>query len=464
MVISHVLVALLTIFLTYIAMPVQQALSNRYEQTGYQQVAMSAGVYWMFPDAFEEPLSHYPQTAGYDMIVSGAGEVLLTIGDAPCQPTEMLNICAASMDGTESISTFYRGPVEWTQIILNTTTGHRIISQRAPYDSSIWEVAQAAVNPNWMWRIISQNTPVAVLLSLPLALGIVWLLLRPKIKRIEHIVDTSKRFAAGDLTARANDKGRDDVGEWALRFDDMADALAQTIISLRELAQQNMQLVQQIEQSTIQQERLRLSRDLHDSVAQRLFSLTVSTRSLPDMLHQEPERGLAHARTVAELAQQTLLDLRGLLVDLRPTDVIQLGLGEALRKLCQQTQIAHDLRIDCSVMLFGGHIPAPVQDALYRVAQEALSNAAKHANASQIEVSLVQGQQQINMSVTDNGNGMPPNKHDQGFGLHTMRERTLSLGGHFEIERTPEHGTTVRLQLPLTTKEAPHEPDSDSTR
>src|SRR5690606_23072342 len=103
--------------------------------------------------------------------------------------------------------------------------------------------------------------------------------------------------------------------------------------ALRELAQRNAQLAQDVEQVAVQNERMRLSRDLHDAIAQRLFSLTASTTSLPALIERDAARGAAQARTIAELAENTLLDLRALLVELRPTNLLRYDLGEALQKL-----------------------------------------------------------------------------------------------------------------------------------
>jgi signal transduction histidine kinase len=182
---------------------------------------------------------------------------------------------------------------------------------------------------------------------------------------------------------------------------------------------------------------------LHDAIAQRLFSLSMSTTTLPEIIAHDQARGIQQANAIAELAEQTLLDLRALLVDLRPSSVAEHGLYDAIKSLCSQQQV------ECSVILSGSRIPTVIEDAIYRIAQEALNNAVKHAHAGVIELSLVEGQRQIILSVTDDGKGFDPAVAGSNgkFGLISMRERAASVGGKLIIEG--ERGTTVQATLPL---------------
>jgi len=288
-------------------------------------------------------------------------------------------------------------------------------------------------------------------LSVPVALVLALLLARPQTRRLSKIAQISRSFAGGALDERVQDKSQDDVGKLARQFDDMADALEQNIYALRDLAQRNADLAQQAEQAAIQSERVRLSRDLHDAIAQRLFSLSVSTSTLPEMIQTNQEKGIQQARIIASLAEQTLLDLRALLVELRPTNLIQRGLSDALHTLCHEWQITHHIPVECSLMLSGRHIPSAVEDTIYRVTQEALNNVAKHAQAESVHVSLVEGQKQITFSVSDSGRGflVPVTAGNGKFGLNTMQERARAVGGHLTIESDAGRGTTVQMILPL---------------
>jgi NarL family two-component system sensor histidine kinase LiaS len=167
-----------------------------------------------------------------------------------------------------------------------------------------------------------------------------------------------------------------------------------------------------VEETAIQAERLRLARDLHDDIAQQLFSLSAQAAALSEQFARDPTQAAQQANAVAALADQTLLDLRAILVDLRPTQVIQRGLAEALQDLCQRWQAAHGIPVECAIALAGRYLPNGVVDGIYRVAQENLSNVAKHAQAHAVVVSLVEGQRQITLSMTDDGHGFDPARPD----------------------------------------------------
>jgi signal transduction histidine kinase len=230
----------------------------------------------------------------------------------------------------------------------------------------------------------------------------------------------------------------------------MAAALTQNITALHDLAQRNADLARQAESSAIAAERARLSRELHDAIAQRLFSLSVSTTALPALIAQNAERGAAQAQTIAEMAEQTLLDLRALLVEMRPPQVAQRGLAESLRTFFRQWQALNGVPVEADLLLSGKHLPNVVEDAVYHIAQEALSNVARHAHARTVEVSLVEGQHQLILSVTDDGRGFEADvAHCGGFGLVSMRERAHALGGLLSVDSHAGRGTTVQVTLPI---------------
>jgi two-component system, NarL family, sensor histidine kinase LiaS len=298
---------------------------------------------------------------------------------------------------------------------------------------------------------------LAALLSFPSALLLVWLFVRPLIERVSKVAKVSASFANGDLQARVQDKHGDEIAQMAQQFDSMGDALQQNVHVLRDMAHTNAALAQQAEASAVQAERLRLGRDLHDAIAQRLFSLTISTATLPDVIAHDQARGVQQAQLIAAIAEQTLLDLRTVLIDLRPTQLIEHGVQGALEALCQQWRQAHHIPIDLSVVLSGQRLSAGVETALYAITQEALNNIAKHAQATQVSVSIIQGQKQIILSVSDNGRGIASKMANGGahFGLTTMRERAAALGGRFELSSDAGNGTTVQVTLPLSSSNMP---------
>jgi two-component system, NarL family, sensor histidine kinase LiaS len=401
-------------------------------------------------------------TPGWGIIVDSDGLIVFTEGDAACQVGEHLPDCAPHIVGLPEGERFIQAnPTTNTprlvEVVRYTSSGHTIITHRQPLSLAFLLSWQIPGMPTFIANIISYTLGASILSGLcstPFALLLVWLMVRPVVRRITQVAHVSQQFAAGDFDARVRDTYSDEVGRLAQQFDSMADTLQQNVYVLRDLAQRNAALTTQAEQLAIQAERARLSRDLHDAIAQRLFSLTVSTTTLPALIAENQQRGVEQARIVASIAEQTLLDLRTLLVELRPASVAERGFAEWVRTYCIQWEATHHLAVDVSLMLSGNFLSSNIESVLYFITQEALSNAARHAHATAVSVSIVEGRQQIVLSITDNGVGFTANvaaaTNGQGkYGLLGMRERAVAVGGKLAIESDTSKGCTVRVTLPL---------------
>jgi two-component system, NarL family, sensor histidine kinase LiaS len=458
--VSHVLVTALTsiliLIVIFILIVLDLGTANPDDYAGY---ASDAAVEWLTGGEDARPNNSEFDLPGYSLVVSPDQRILFTQGDAMgCKTGMMLTECAPDLvDLPAGARSLEINDEAWVEAVVDLSSGDRAITYRRPYESlqlALWYTtgsSGADIYAPDLVQVVLLTALTAALVSFPAALFLVWLFVRPLVRRISRIAGVSRQFADGNLGVRVKDAHSDEIGLMSQQFDSMADALQQNVHVLRDMAQHNTTLAQQAEQSAIQAERLRLSRDLHDSIAQRLFSLTVSTSTLPDMIAQSQERGTQQARQIAQLAEQALLDLRTLLIDLRPATIIENGLNGALQQLCDQWQQAHHAPVELSLILSGRHLSASIESTLYIITQEALNNVAKHARATQVAVSIIEGQRQLTLSVTDNGQGMPVNRDDgQGhFGLITMRERTAALGGSFSLESDAGSGTTIRVTLPL---------------
>jgi NarL family two-component system sensor histidine kinase LiaS len=299
---------------------------------------------------------------------------------------------------------------------------------------------------------IVQIALLLAVVSIPISAVLVGVFARPFLRRIKQVAEASQRFADGDLAARVLDEHHDEVSTLARQFDAMADVLQQSIYTLRDLLRSNTELTEQAEQAAIQSERLRLARDLHDELAQQLFSLSTSSAAVPDLIAQDATEAVSQARHVAALAEQTLVSLRSLLVDLRPGGLLDIGLAQGLKEVCAEWERAYRISVDLSVVISRERFSAPLQTAVFQIVRESLTNIAKHAQATQVNVTLVEGRQRLVVSISDNGKGLQPgdvNKHGH-FGLVNMRERAEALGGELYRESESGHGTTIRVVLPLT--------------
>jgi signal transduction histidine kinase len=357
--ISHVGVALLTtVTIIVIAIVlVNQATSLR----EYQIRAMIDYTAWQFDDPrIIDTFSFNPP--GFGLVVDKEGEILFAVGEAPCTLGDTLGSCAPALDSASSGASFFdQNGEQWAQVILDSRSGQRILSQRGPYVTTL---NLGETNIAGYVQILLTLSLLAAVIALPIAVIFTFIFARPQVRRIAQIARVSRQFAGGDFHARVHDTHTDEVGQLGQQFDDMADALQQNFATLRELAQRNAELAQQVEQSAIQSERIRLSRDLHDSIAQHLFSLSVSTRALPGIITTDKQRAAVEAEKLADLAEQTLQDLRSILVDLRPAAVIAEGIAPALRQLCEDWQAQNQIPLNCTILLSGEHIPSAIEDVL----------------------------------------------------------------------------------------------------
>jgi len=200
------------------------------------------------------------------------------------------------------------------------------------------------------------------------------------------------------------------------------------------------------------EERSRLAREIHDTLVQEFAGILLHLEAVEGSDDAEwcsSSECLARAR---ELAKSGLEDARRMLLNLRPKSLEGATLPDAPR------QLADDFSCDCTIACTfcqAGHVrflPVVIQDELYRVAQEALSNVRKHSRASSASLSLGYGLAVIVLTIKDNGQGFAIIKHQaagHGYGLTTMRERAQRLGGKIEIETGPGAGTEVRITVPL---------------
>jgi two-component system, NarL family, sensor histidine kinase UhpB len=195
-----------------------------------------------------------------------------------------------------------------------------------------------------------------------------------------------------------------------------------------------------------EQERTRVARDLHDEVNQSLTGLLLRLEAVREAAPPELEAELARTKALANQAMRELLSLAR---QLRPTALDDLGLVAALAGQVDQVAdggVAASLEEEGDFSDLGGD----VQLVIYRVAQEALSNAARHSDAGRVDVAMRRSERGVELTVSDDGRGFAFEKAEGGLGIAGMRERALLVGGELTIESRPGEGTTVRLRIEPT--------------
>ncbi|MFN8621535.1 MAG: GAF domain-containing protein [Chloroflexota bacterium] len=196
-------------------------------------------------------------------------------------------------------------------------------------------------------------------------------------------------------------------------------------------------------------ERARLARELHDSVTQALFSMTLTTRSIELLVDRDPDGAKRMLGELRVLERDALAEMRALIFELRPGHLEELGLEQALRMhaTAVQGRTGLPIAVECTLV---PRAPLRVEDALYRIAQEAIHNVVKHAGASQVTVRLDAVDGDLTLRVTDDGAGFDPTDIPAGhLGLTSMRARAEGVGGRMTIDSEPGQGTRLAVAVPV---------------
>ena len=219
------------------------------------------------------------------------------------------------------------------------------------------------------------------------------------------------------------------------------------------IALTNARLSERSRELSVLTERARLARDLHDAVSQKLFSLRARARAAAVLAGRDPARAAAEMEAVAQLGAEAHAELRAVIDGLAPPELGEAGLAESLRRYAVLAGRAHGVAVGFAA----AELP-PLDEqqeaALYRVAQEALHNALRHAGAGRITVTLTRSPRRVTLAVADDGAGFAPGA-PEGLGFASMRGRAEAVGGTLAIQAKPGHGTTVRLAIPLRRHPAP---------
>ena len=280
-----------------------------------------------------------------------------------------------------------------------------------------------------------------LLLALPVGTVFGLLTTRGVVRRLRHLAATTESFALGDLKQRVAPGAPDEVGRLERNFNEMAVRLEAAVAEQRQLAEQGARLA----------ERGRISRELHDSISQDLFSLSLLAAGLQKALPADsPVR--TEVQALADTVDSTNREMRALLLELRPATLDQQGLVPALEELASNysTRLGLSVNLDVEAL----HLTPAAEVAALRIAQEGLANAVKHARATTLGVAVHADGDWAVITITDDGQGFVVNGNGNGvghgLGLRLMRERVDELGGSMTVDSRPGEGTTVSAKLPVS--------------
>src|SRR5580704_1420513 len=247
-------------------------------------------------------------------------------------------------------------------------------------------------------------------------------------------------FAANKVPAAAAGRGFTERDEEILSLFAAHAAIALT----------NARLYEQSRELSVIQERSRLARELHDAVTQKLFSIRAHARAAAVLAGREPfdaNRVQAEIEVVAALGAEAHSELRAVIDGLAPPDLETGGLTESLGRYAALAGRAHGIPVTFTAAELPS-LPPQTEAALYRVAQEALHNALRHAGAGAVCLRLARTPRRVTLEVGDNGHGFAPEAPSGGVGLASMRERAASVGGTLTVKSGAD-GTLVRMTVPV---------------
>jgi nitrate/nitrite-specific signal transduction histidine kinase len=232
-------------------------------------------------------------------------------------------------------------------------------------------------------------------------------------------------------------------------FDDQDMAVLQSLARQAAIAIENARLYQQAQQLAVIEERTRLARDLHDSVTQSLYGVTLFAEAAARLLGSgDTIQAAEHLHELQHTAKEALQEMRLLIFELRPSVLVEDGLAAALQARLESVEGRAGLETTLNLAVDGQRLSPEIEEGLYRIAQEALNNALKHAEAQHITVSLSQDHSTVLLEVCDDGVGFDTSVARQlgGLGLRGMEERAQHLGARLSILSHPGEGTKVRVE------------------
>ena len=297
---------------------------------------------------------------------------------------------------------------------------------------------------------------------LPRGQGVLGLLIRePRIIRLDDIAQhpasvgfppehpPMTSFLGAPVVSSGLVYGNLYLTEKAGGFDEYDEYLIEVLAAQAGAAVENALLHDRLQDLAVQEERDRISRDLHDGVIQTLFSIGMTLESARRLVEVDPDRVVQRIDDAVEGIDGAIRELRNYIFRLRPNDAASMGFGRGLVELAREYEVNALVRPRLDVQSdIDARVPARYVPDLLQIAREALSNAAKHAGASTVRIVASIDGQAVRMHVEDDGEGFAGGPA-VGRGLENMRERAAVHGGEVDIDSVPGQGTMVAVTLPL---------------
>lgn len=270
--------------------------------------------------------------------------------------------------------------------------------------------------------------------------------------RLDAISIQIKQFANGNYNSKIANvhENVDETDRIIVELNDLGDKLQRQVYSLQRMADEKADYAKSAHKAAVIEERQRIARDLHDAVSQELFGLAMLSETALKLFDNKPATAREQMQEVVQSAHQAQAEMRALLLHLRPVYLTGETLEEGVQKLIDTIEQKSNLsfQIDIDDVL---DLKEVVEEHLFRIIQESLSNILRHANADKVQLEIKRKQKEIYVRIEDNGIGFDPEKQQENkvsYGLKTMKERSEELGGTFTVRSKQGQGTYIYIRIP----------------
>lgn len=300
---------------------------------------------------------------------------------------------------------------------------------------------------NWKEGILVSLLMIGIVTAIGAAFGY-WSGSRTK-RRLELLQDVMLHLEKGNLNRPIPDLGQDEIGRLGVQLGRISTKWEEQVSSLQRLSTNNAELAEKARLSAVVEERQRLARELHDAVSQQLFAISMTATAVGRTLDKDFDRAKRQIALIEEMSSVAQSEMRALLLHLRPVHLegkrLSQGLMELLQELKAKVPIDIAWEMDETIRL-----PKGIEDHLFRIVQEALSNTLRYSKATQMELRLHRLAESVRLSIRDNGVGfvLDENKH-ASYGIQSMKERVNEIGGSIQIVTAPGKGTRIEIRVPI---------------
>jgi NarL family two-component system sensor histidine kinase LiaS len=267
--------------------------------------------------------------------------------------------------------------------------------------------------------------------------------------RLELLRETMLMLEKGNPNPPLPDLGKDEIGRLGDQLGKLGRKWEEQVTSLQRLSTNNAELAAQARVTAVVEERQRLARELHDAVSQQLFAISMTATAVGRTLDHDFERARRQVELIEEMASVAQSEMRALLLHLRPVHLEGKRLAQAIPELVEEmkVKVPVDIALDMEEDL---PLNKGVENHLFRIVQEALSNTLRHSKATKMDIVLQRRGDTVRLGIRDNGIGFDTQlKKRASYGMTNMEERVNELGGSLNIASAPGKGTRIEIRVPL---------------